>query len=131
MNQRIAHVTYLVRDYDEAIAFFLGKLGFVLTEDIALGEGKRWVLVTPPGGSSGASLLIARAATPEQISLVGRQGGGRVFLFLQTDDFRRDHLAMQRRGVRFKETPREEAYGTVAVFEDLYGNSWDLIQRKI
>ena len=131
MNQKqsIGHVALLVRDYDEAIGYFTGKLGFELLEDTPLGEGKRWVLVAPPGTRE-TSVLLAEAATPEQAALIGRQGGGRVFLFLHTDDFWRDYRAMQSRGVVFKETPRVETYGTVAVFEDLYGNKWDLIQRS-
>lgn len=128
MTQTIAHVALLVRDYDEAIAFFTQALGFALLEDTPQGEEKRWVLVAPKGG--GTSLLLARAATPEQVALIGNQCAGRVFLFLTTDDFWRDYEAMRSRGVVFKETPREEPYGTVAVFEDLYGNKWDLIQRK-
>lgn len=129
MPQVISHVTFLVRDYDEGIAFFTGALGFELVEDTPQGDGKRWVLVAP-AGANGTALLLAKAATPEQTALIGRQGGGRVFLFLHTDDFRRDYDAMRSRGVHFHEAPREESYGTVAVFEDLYGNKWDLIQRK-
>lgn len=125
---RIAHLTFLVRDYDEAIAWFTCVLGFGLVEDSDLGGGKRWVLVEASGG--GARLLLARAATPEQAAHIGKQGGGRVFLFLETDDFARDHAAFAARGVRFLEAPRREAYGTVAVFEDLYGNKWDLIEPK-
>jgi catechol 2,3-dioxygenase-like lactoylglutathione lyase family enzyme len=128
MTQSIGHVALLVRDYDEAIAFFTTALGFALLEDTPLGEGKRWVRVAPSGG--GTSLLLAKAATPEQTATVGRQGGGRVFLFLETDDFWRDDEAMRSRGVKFNETPRTEPYGTVAVFEDLYGNKWDLIQHN-
>ena len=122
----IAHVAFLVRDYDEAITWFTGKLGFTLLEDTAMGPGKRWVLVAPPD-ASGTSLLLARAGTEEQAGMVGNQGAGRVFLFLRTEDFRRDHERMRAGGVRFLEEPREEAYGTVAVFEDLYGNKWDLL----
>ena len=129
MNQSIAHVAFLVRDYDEAIAYFAEKLGFILLEDTPQGEGKRWVRVAPPG-AQGTSLLLAQAAGPEQVALIGRQGGGRVFLFLETDDFWRDYRAMRSRSVSFLEAPRREPYGTVAVFEDLYGNRWDLIQRK-
>jgi len=125
---KIAHLTYLVRDYDEAIAWFMRVLGFALVEDSDLGGGKRWVLVEPDGG--GVRLLLAKAATPEQAAHIGRQGGGRVFLFLETDDFARDHAAFVSRGVRFVEAPRHEAYGTVAVFEDLYGNRWDLIESN-
>jgi catechol 2,3-dioxygenase-like lactoylglutathione lyase family enzyme len=127
MTSTLGAITFLVRDYDEAITFFTGKIGFELIEDTVLGDGKRWVLVAPPR-STGANLLLAEAATPEQIARVGDQAGGRVFLFLHTDDFRRDYEAMRSRGVKFLETPREEAYGTVAVFEDLYGNKWDLLQ---
>jgi catechol 2,3-dioxygenase-like lactoylglutathione lyase family enzyme len=128
-TRRIAHVAIVVRDYDEAITYYTGVLGFELVEDEARGPGKRWVLVTLPGGN-GTSLLLAKAANPEQASRVGNQTGGRVFLFLHTDNFRRDHQAMLAHGVHFVEAPREEAYGTVAVFEDLYGNRWDLIERR-
>ena len=127
MKQRLAHVALLVRDYDEAIAFFTRTLRFRLVEDAPRGDGKRWVLVAPPGATETA-LLLARAATPVQAAQIGDQAGGRVFLFLHTDDFRRDYDEMRSRGVRFVEEPREEAYGTVAVFLDLYGNRWDLIQ---
>jgi catechol 2,3-dioxygenase-like lactoylglutathione lyase family enzyme len=123
----LVQLALVVRDYDEAIAWFTGRLGFALLEDTPLGGAKRWVRIGPPG-SSGATLLLARAATPEQASCIGRQAGGRVFLFLHTDDIRRDHAAWQARGVRFRESPRRESYGTVAVFEDLYGNPWDLIE---
>lgn len=126
-QQRIGAVTVVVRDYDEAKAWYTGMLGFDLVDDTPLGDGKRWLLVAPPGGPN---LLLARAATPEQESRIGDQTGGRVFLFLHTDDFRRDHAAMTARGVVFRETPREEDYGTVAVFEDLYGNLWDLLELK-
>jgi catechol 2,3-dioxygenase-like lactoylglutathione lyase family enzyme len=125
--QRIGAVTLVVRDYDEAKAWYTEVLGFDPVEDTPLGDGKRWLLVAPPGGPN---LLLARAATPEQESRIGDQTGGRVFLFLHTDDFRRDHAAMTARGVVFREAPREETYGTVAVFEDLYGNLWDLLQLK-
>jgi catechol 2,3-dioxygenase-like lactoylglutathione lyase family enzyme len=128
MTQTIGHVTLLVRDYDEAIAFFTGALGFALLEDTTQGDGKRWVLVAPSGG--GTSLLLAKAVTREQTAAIGRQAGGRVFLFLNTDNFLRDYEAMRSRGVVFNETPRTEPYGTVAVFKDLYGNKWDLIQRR-
>jgi catechol 2,3-dioxygenase-like lactoylglutathione lyase family enzyme len=123
---RLAHVALLVRDYDAAIAWFTRALGFALVEDCPSGPGKRWVLVAPPGG--GASLLLARAMGETQLAAVGRQGGGRVWLFLHTDDFARDHAVFVARGVRFVEAPRQEAYGTVAVFEDLHGNRWDLIE---
>ncbi len=125
MKQTIGHVALVVRDYDEAIEFFTQKLRFRLIEDIAQ-EGKRWVLVAPPN-SVGTSLLLAQASTREQESRIGNQTGGRVFLFLHTDDFARDYAEMNERGVTFLEAPREEAYGTVAVFEDLYGNKWDLL----
>jgi catechol 2,3-dioxygenase-like lactoylglutathione lyase family enzyme len=126
MTQSLALITVLVRDYDEAIAWYTRCLGFDLIEDTPLGGGKRWVRVAPTGG--GTALLLARATDPAQKSHVGDQAGGRVFLFLHTDDFERDHRAMLARGVRFAEEPRREAYGTVAVFTDLYGNRWDLIQ---
>ena len=128
MAQSLAHLALVVRDYDEAIAWFTGKLGFTLVADEYQPEqDKRWVLVAPPG-STGTSLLLARAATPEQAAFIGNQAGGRVFLFLATDDFARDHLAMRAKGVRFVREPRAAPYGTVAVFEDLYGNLWDLIE---
>lgn len=129
MKQRLGAVSVLVRDYDEALAFYTGALGFELIEDSPRGPGKRWVLVAPRGGD-GARLLLARAATPEQQAQIGNQCGGRVWLFLQTDDFWRDYQRMRDHGVRFCETPREEPYGIVAVFEDLYGNRWDLLQAK-
>ena len=127
MKQQIAAVTLVVRDYDEAIAFYVDRLGFELVEDTPLGGGKRWVLVAPKGGG-GTALLLAKADGDEQAARIGDQTGGRVSLFLHTDDFRRDHRAMTERGVRFREEPREEPYGIVAVFEDLYGNGWDLIE---
>ena len=119
-------VSFLVRDYDEAIAFFVGKLGFDLSEDTDMGGGKRWVRVTPKGDET--SLLLARATTDAQKVQVGNQAGGRVWLFLETDDLMRDHAAWSAAGVRFRETPRHEPYGKVVVFEDLYGNAWDLIE---
>jgi len=125
--QTIAAVTLVVRDYDEAIEFFTRALDFEQVEDSPRPDGKRWVVVRPRG-AGGSSLLLARAATPEQQASVGRQAGGRVCLFLHTDDFRRDHEALLGRGVRFVEEPRQESYGTVAVFLDLYGNRWDLVQ---
>ncbi len=134
MNQSLAAVSVLVRDYDEAIAYYTGVLGFRLVEDTPLAPGKRWVLVAPPGPdpasrAPGACLLLARAKNAAELAAVGRQTGGRVFLFLHTDDFHRDHAAFVARGVEFLETPRVESYGTVAVFRDLYGNKWDLLQR--
>ena len=129
MRQRIGYITYLVRDYDDAISFFTQTLHFSLVEDTDLGGGKRWVLVTPPGAGE-CCLLLAKAATPAQQQCIGAQAGGRVFLFLHTDDFWRDYHDMQARGVAFVETPRQEPYGTVVVFEDLYGNRWDLLQLK-
>jgi catechol 2,3-dioxygenase-like lactoylglutathione lyase family enzyme len=127
MTRSIARITLVVRDYDEAIAYYTGILGFDLLEDTDLGGGKRWVVVAP-SGSRGASLLLARAANDEQASRIGNQTGGRVFLFLHTDDFERDYIAMKAHGVRFIEEPRRESYGTVVVFEDLYGNRWDMVQ---
>jgi len=129
MKQKIAHVSILVRDYDEAIAFYTNALRFTLIKDTVLTEGKRWVIVAPPG-SQETGLLLAKASTPEQESRIGNQTGGRVLLFLHTDDFWRDYHEMKARGVRFREEPRQEAYGTVAVFEDLYGNKWDLLELK-
>lgn len=127
MRQTIGRIALLVRDYDEAIGYYTTCLGFALIEDTPLGDGKRWIVVAPPGGS-GTALLLAKAATPEQAARVGDQAGGRVFLFLGTDDFWRDYHEMRARGVTFTEEPRQEAYGTVAVFVDLYGNRWDLLQ---
>lgn len=132
MAQSLAHVALLVRDYDEAIAFFRDTLGFALTEDTPMPEpGKRWVTVAPPGAAAGgASLLLARATNPEQVRAIGDQAGGRVFLFLATDDFARDHAAMHAKGVRFVREPMHTDYGTVAVFLDLYGNRWDLVEYR-
>lgn len=128
MKQSIAHIALVVRDYDEAIEFYTRKLHFTLVEDTYQpAQDKRWVTVAPPG-SSETTLLLARAATPEQDAFVGRQSGGRVFLFLRTDNFWRDYREMVSLGIRFVREPKEESYGTVAVFEDLYGNLWDLIQ---
>ena len=127
MSERLAHVTFLVRDYEEAIAFFTEKLGFALLEDTPLGGGKRWVRVSAGDGSA---LLLAKADGTEQEAAVGNQAGGRVMFFLQTDDFAAKYAAMQAAGVRFREAPRREPYGTVAVFEDLYGAGWDLIQPR-
>ena len=130
MIQSIAHVALVVRDYDEAIAWFTDRLGFtVLADDYQPDQDKRWVLVAPPGSPpGGTSLLLARAATPEQAAFIGNQAGGRVLLFLRTDDFRRDHEAMRAKGVVFVREPKQAPYGTVAVFEDLYGNLWDLVE---
>ena len=130
MTQSLAHVALVVRDYDEAIAWFTDKLGFTLVADEYQPEqDKRWVLVAPPGSPpGGASLLLARASSPEQQALIGNQAGGRVFLFLRTDDFARDYEAMRARGVSFVREPKQAPYGIVAVFEDLYGNLWDLVQ---
>jgi catechol 2,3-dioxygenase-like lactoylglutathione lyase family enzyme len=128
MIQSIMHVALVVREYDEAIEFFCEKLHFTLVEDTYQPEqDKRWVLVAPPG-SNGAQLLLARASTAEQERFIGNQAGGRVFLFLNTDDFWRDYEAMLEVGIRFVREPKVEDYGTVAVFEDLYGNKWDLVQ---
>ena len=127
MPQSIAHLTLVVRNYDEALEFYTQKLGFHLLQDVPLHDNKRWLLVAPPN-SRGAALLLAEAATPEQSLVIGNQTGGRVFLFLHTDDFWRDYKTYQSRGVRFLESPRQETYGTVAVFEDVYGNKWDLLQ---
>ena len=130
MRQQLAHVALVVRDYDEALHFYTQQLGFHLVADTPLGEGKCWVLVAPPGSEEGSALLLAQADGPEQLARVGNQTGGRVFLFLTTDDFWRDYHRLVARGVQFQQTPREEAYATVAVFADLYGNLWDLLQPK-
>lgn len=127
MTQSIATLAVLVADYDEAIGFYRDMLGFALLADTPLGHDKRWVLV---GAEGGARLLLARADGPEQVARIGDQTGGRVGFFLETDDFARDHGLYRERGVRFLEAPRVEAYGTVAVFEDLYGNQWDLIEPR-
>ena len=127
--QTLGHVALVVREYDEALAFFTRTLNFRVVEDTRLSDDKRWVLIAPPG-SQGTSLLLAQAATPEQVSRIGNQTGGRVFLFLHTDDFWRDYREMTARMVKFVRPPSEETYGTVAVFEDLYGNLWDLLQLK-
>ena len=131
MKQSIVHVALVVREYDEAIDFFIRKLDFTLVSDeYQPAQDKRWVVVAPPGSSrsGGTTLLLARASQPEQEPFVGNQAGGRVFLFLSTDDFWRDYRKMVERGIRFVRPPSEQPYGTVAVFEDLYGNRWDLIQ---
>jgi catechol 2,3-dioxygenase-like lactoylglutathione lyase family enzyme len=126
-RQHIGYVALLVRDYDEAISYYTERLGFKLVEDSDLGDGKRWVLIAPPG-SIETRVLLARAASESEVSRIGNQTGGRVFLFLHTDDFQRDYEAFRTRGVVFREMPREEPYGTVAVFDDIYGNRWDLLQ---
>jgi catechol 2,3-dioxygenase-like lactoylglutathione lyase family enzyme len=120
-------VALLVRDYDEARDWYVNNLGFILVADSDMGGGKRWVVVAPPGAQE-TRLLLAKAVKPEEVAQIGNQAGGRVFLFLHTDDFARTHAAMKAKGVRFREEPRHETYGTVAVFEDLYGNKWDLLQ---
>ena len=129
MAQSIASIALVVRDYDEAILFFTKALRFTILEDTPMENGKRWVVVAP-SGSQGTSLILAKAAAPEQFARIGNQTGGRVFLFLHTDDFWSDYHSMQSQGVKFAEEPREEEYGTVVVFYDLYGNKWDFIQKK-
>ncbi len=129
MSQHLGSLALVVRDYDEAIAFYVGKLGFILAEDADLGGGKRWVRVTPPGARE-TSLLLAKAVAPAQSARVGDQTGGRVFLFLRTDDFAGDVERLTTAGVTFVRPPRQEPYGWVAVFEDLYGNLWDLLEIK-
>jgi catechol 2,3-dioxygenase-like lactoylglutathione lyase family enzyme len=128
-RRHIGYLALVVREYDEAIDFYARKLGFRLVEDTPLSDEKRWVLMAPPG-SHETCLLLARAASPEQATRIGNQTGGRVFLFLHTDDFWRDYREYSDRGVIFRRPPKEESYGTVAVFEDLYGNLWDLLQLK-
>lgn len=127
-GRRVATVALVVADYHEAIRWYVDRAGFTLTSDVDLGGGKRWVTVEPAGG--GARLLLAKADGAKQTASIGNQTGGRVAFFLETDDFARDHAAMLARGVEFREAPRHEPYGTVAVFADLYGNLWDLIQPK-
>ena len=127
MSQEIGSVALLVREYDEAISFFVNKLGFTLVEDSDLGGGKRWVLIAPPG-SGGTRLVLARAEGLNQEVAIGRQSGGRVFLFLHTDNFWGDYQAMISKGIEFLEKPREEPYGRVVVWKDLYGNKWDLLE---
>ena len=129
MNQRLFLTAVLVRDYDEAIAFYVEKLGFEVRIDNPVSPIKRWVVIAPAGGGQGC-ILLAKPEAPEQVARIGGQTGGRVFLFLDTDDFERDYRTYCDRGVRFVEAPRVEEYGTVAVFEDLYGNRWDLIQHS-
>jgi len=128
MKQHLAHIAVVVRDYDEAIAYYTHTLGFTLIEDTILSKTKRWVMVQPTGAENGCMLLLAKAATPEQEKCIGYQTGGRVFLFLYTDDFYRDYHHYTSKGVEFTIAPHEEDYGTVAVFKDLYGNLWDLIE---
>jgi catechol 2,3-dioxygenase-like lactoylglutathione lyase family enzyme len=130
MKQQIAHISLVVNDYDEAIAFYTQKLNFTLIEDTPLSDTKRWVIVSPPGSTSGCNLLLAKASTEEQRGRIGNQTGGRVFLFLFTDDFWRDYKNMIANEIKFIRQPSEEEYGTVAVFEDLYGNLWDFIESK-
>jgi catechol 2,3-dioxygenase-like lactoylglutathione lyase family enzyme len=132
MKQTLGLISLVVRDYDEALAFYVGKLGFTLVEDSFVPEqNKRWVVIEPPGaGGGGAKLLLARGANDEQLSRVGNQTGGRVFLFLYTDDFWRDFNAYRSKGIEFAREPSEAPYGTVAVFKDLYGTLWDLVQLK-
>ncbi len=130
MIQSIVHIALVVKDYDEAIEFYTKKLHFTLIEDTYQPEqDKRWVVVSPPN-SSGTTILLARASKPEQLSFIGNQAGGRVFLFLGTDDFWRDYNEMTEKGIEFVREPKEQSYGTVAVFKDLYGNLWDLVQFK-
>ena len=128
MHQSLLHVALVVRDYDEALAFYVDKLGFTVLEDSPVPEqNKRWVVISPPGSES-ATLLLARAANEEQAAVIGDQTGGRVFLFLGTDDFWRDYERLRALDIKFIREPQEQPYGTVAVFEDLYGNKWDLVQ---
>ena len=127
MRQMLGRVALLVREYDEALAYYTEVLGFRCLEDVPREGGKRWVVVAPPGAQE-CALLLARAATPDQVARIGDQSGGRVWLFLHTDNFARDYAALRARGVRFLEAPRREPYGTVAVFVDLYGNKWDLLE---
>lgn len=127
MTQFISAISLIVPDYDSAIDFYVRKLGFDLIEDTPMPEGKRWVVIAPPGARE-TRLLLAKAANPEQTAHIGNQTGGRVFLFLNTDDFDRDFAKMQTRGVEFLETPRQEPYGKVVVFTDPFGNKWDLIE---
>lgn len=129
MNRRIVHIALIVDDYDEAIKFYIEKLDFILLEDTQLSETKRWVIVTPDSDSN-CSLLLAKAVNEEQKSRLGNQTGGRVFLFLETDNFDRDYKKFKERNIHFIREPSQELYGTVAVFEDLYGNLWDLIEYK-
>lgn len=129
MRQTLAQIALVVREYDEAIAWYTRCLGWKLVEDTHLGEGKRWVIIKPPG-EKGTGLLLAKAATPDQVAAIGHQTGGRVFLFLHSNDFWRDYNSMKQEGVVFLSEPRKESYGTVVVFSDLYGNKWDLIEKR-
>lgn len=129
MKQSIVHISLLVKDYDKAINFYAGKLNFKVIEDTPLSDSKRWVLIQPPG-STGCCILLAKATNEQQMSAIGNQSGGRVFLFLETDDFNRDYTQMLANDITFVREPSVETYGIVAVFKDLYGNLWDLIQRS-
>ena len=129
MKQKIIYISVIVRDYDEAIEYYTKKLNFNLIEDTKLSDTKQWVVVSPPG-SKETSILLSKASTPEQKKYIGNQSGGRVFIFLHTDNFFEDYNRLRKNGIKFLEMPREEKYGTVAVFEDIYGNKWDLIQLK-
>lgn len=130
MKQKIGAFTILVRDYDEAIAFYIHKLSFCVTGDEDMGRGKRFVTIHPPADEQGTGIVLAKPSTKEQEAYIGRQGGDRVMFFLNTDDFYRDYASMRDKGVIFREEPRHEPYGIVAVFEDLYGNRWDLLEPK-
>lgn len=130
MKQRIFQIAIVVEDYDEALEFYLQKLNFTLIEDTAISPIKRWVVIAPPGGKDGCHLLLAKAKNEKESSAIGNQTGGRVFLFIYTDDFWRDYKSMTSKGVHFIREPKEEAFGWVSVFEDLYGNLWDLIEPK-
>ncbi|MEQ9425039.1 MAG: VOC family protein [Cyclobacteriaceae bacterium] len=129
MAQKIASIALVVKDYDEALNYFLEKLSFELIEDTNMGNGKRWVVISPPGNVNGTNLILAKAKNDAELKAVGNQTGGRVFLFIHTDDFKRDYDFMKLQGVNFIEAPRNEAYGKVVVFKDLYGNKWDLVGR--
>ena len=130
MQQHLDAIALLVRDYDEAIEYYTRVLSFVLLEDSVLSADKRWVVVAPSGSGNGCKILLAKAANEHQLFAIGNQSGGRVFLFLHTDDLERDYQRMKKAGVEFTEAPRQEVYGKVVVFQDLYGNRWDLIQPK-
>ena len=130
MQQRLAYTALLVRDYDEAIKYYTQQLHFVLLEDTVLTPNKRWVVIAPPGNANGSGLLLAKAANPTQETFIGNQSGGRVYLFLYTDDFERDYKNLLDNQIKIIRTPSQESYGKVAVFEDLYGNLWDLIQPQ-